>query len=121
MKRLFILGLVLFWASISMEGRQQVSEDRDLKELDLKQWDCLNRMEGTAKTPDGVERNHLKNRSAPEGPPPAADLTDSVGFLRRIGEFEAQTRGRRRKELNPAQKQQLDPLEKKLEIGRAHV
>ena len=97
-----------------MEGRQQVSEDRDLKELDLKQWDCLNRMEGTAKTPDGVERNHLKNRSAPEGPPPAADLTDSVGFLRRIGEFEAQTRGRRRKELNPAQKQQLDPLEKKL-------
>ena len=115
LKRLFIFGLVLLWASCRLQAaRQQISEDRDLKELDLKQWDCLNRPEGTAKTPDGVERNRLKNRSAPEGAFPAAEQTDSVGFLRRISAFEAQTRGRRRKELNPSQKQQLDPLQKQL-------
>lgn len=116
MKRLLILGLVLLWASgrLAEAARQQVSQDRDLKELDLTQWDCLNRLEGTAKTPDGAARNRLKNRSAPDGPLPPTENTDTAGFLRRIADFEGKTRGQRRKDLNPAQLQELEPLEKKL-------
>jgi hypothetical protein len=109
-----LTALTLSLASIAFAARPQVSNDPDLKEIDLNQWDCRNRPEGTAKTPDGAERNRLKNRSAPEGPLPAAELTDSAGFLKRISQFEALTKGRRRKELTPDQKQKLDPLEKQI-------
>ena len=69
LKLFLIFGLALLCVPgrVAEAARQQVSQDRDLKELDLKQWDCLNRPEGTGKTPDGVARNRLKNRSAPEG------------------------------------------------------
>lgn len=91
----------------------QISDDRELKEIDLKGWDCLNRLEGSAKTPDGVERNHLKNRVAPDVAPPVIEL-DTAGFLKHVAGFDAQTKGKRRKELNSSQKQQLDALEKQI-------
>jgi hypothetical protein len=89
----------------------QISNDRELKEIDLQSWDCLKRLEGNAKTPDGVERNRLKNRSAPDVAPPMVDL-DTTGFLQRSADFEVQTKGKHRKDLSPAQQQQLAALEK---------
>src|SRR5581483_7877457 len=60
------LGLLLCALATQVQAqRRQTSEDRDLKELNLTGWDCLNRPFGTAKTPDGQERNRMKNRSAP--------------------------------------------------------
>lgn len=109
-----LTALTLALASIAFAARPQISDDRDLKEIDLTQWDCRDRLDGTARTPDGQERNRLKNRSAPEGSIPAPELTDSAGFLKRISQFEALTKGRRRKELTPEQKQKLDPLEKQI-------
>jgi hypothetical protein len=102
------------FASIAYAARPQISNDRDLKELDLAHWECANRLEGTAKTPDGAERNRLKNRSAPEGAVTTTELTDSAGFLRRIFRFETLTKGMRRKDLTPEQRQQLEPLEKRV-------
>jgi hypothetical protein len=113
MNRLCAVGIFLLAGSL-WAARPQISDDRDLKEIDLTQWDCLNQLEGSAKTPDGVERNHLKNRSAPAGALPTTESTDSAGFLKRIFEFETQTKGLRRKDLNPAQKEQLDHLEKQI-------
>jgi hypothetical protein len=91
----------------------QISGDRELKEIDLQSWDCLNRLEGNAKTLDGVERNRLKNRAAPDVVPPVVDL-DTAGFLQRTADFEAQTKGKHRRDLNPAQQQQLAALEKQV-------
>ena len=42
--------------------RPAISEDRELKEIDLTAWDCREHPEGSAKTPDSIERNRLKNR-----------------------------------------------------------
>jgi hypothetical protein len=106
--------VTLAFASIAHAARPQVSDDRELKELDLTQWDCRDKLGGSARTPDGVERNRLKNRSAPEGPLPAVEQTDSAGFLKRIAHFEALTKGMRRKDLTPEQRQLLDPLEKQM-------
>ncbi len=114
MNWIFAGGIYLLIAGIAQAARPHVSDDRDLKEIDLTQWDCLDRLEGSAKTADGVERNRLKNRSAPEGGPAAAEPTDSAGFLKRIAQFEVETKGTRRKALSPAQKQQLDALEKQI-------
>jgi hypothetical protein len=61
-----------------------------------------------------MERNHLKNRIAPEGGISAVESTDSPGFPRRITEFEGQTKNRKRVEINMPQKDLLAPLEKKL-------
>ena len=100
--------------TLSTEAQQRISEDRDLLEIDLTGWDCLDRPEGTAKTPDGVERNRGKNR-------PMIDLAgidvpkfDTAGFLRHVGDFDAQTKGKRRKDLAPEQREQLEMLEKQI-------
>lgn len=110
------LGAILALLSRPAEARTPfgVSDDRDLKEIDLRGWDCLNQLEGTAKTPDGVERNRLKNRSAPVSSPARLESLDTAAFLKRIADFDAQMKGKRRKDLNSSQRQQLDALEKQV-------
>ncbi|MDQ3197832.1 MAG: hypothetical protein M3Q46_01370 [Verrucomicrobiota bacterium] len=112
-KRLLGVACVLIFPTLVPAERPRISEDRELKELDLKPWDCLNHLEGSAKTPDGQVRNRLKNRPMPDlvGAPPAMD---TAAFLRFIGEFDAQTKGRRRKELSPALLATLAQQEKQL-------
>jgi hypothetical protein len=104
---------ILFGAS-AVAARPTISEDRELKEIDLAGWNCRNNLEGGAKTPDGAERNRLKNRSA-------SDLTnlnlkpmETASFLQYLAAFDAQTRGTRRKDLGAAQRRQLGPLEKQI-------
>ncbi len=106
------LGLLA--APLGVAERPRISEDRELKELDLSVWDCRGRREGTAKTPDGLERNRLKNRdvAAPTGAPPKE--MDTAAFLRHVGALDAQTQGKRRKDLVPAQKTELEKLEQQL-------
>ncbi|MGH8102603.1 MAG: hypothetical protein ACREIW_15010, partial [Chthoniobacterales bacterium] len=50
----------------ALSATKPISEDRDLLEIDLSTWGCLDRLGGTARAPDTVERNQLKNRSAIE-------------------------------------------------------
>ena len=111
-----VTGVTLLFAAPGIDGQRQrrVTEDRDLIEIDLTGWDCLNRAEGTAKSEDGAERNRGKNR-------PIVDLTglniprfDTAGFLKHVSAFDAQTKGKRRKDLDPAQKGQLSALEKQI-------
>lgn len=94
--------------------KRELSQDRDLKELNLKQWDCLNRLEGTAKTPDGAERNRLKNRSAPAEIPAKIPKLDFIGFQKFVGDWDSQTKNKRRKDVAPAQKKPLPDLENQL-------
>jgi hypothetical protein len=39
---------------------------------------------------------------------------DTIAFLKHVAEFDAQTKGKRRTELSPAQKQQLDAMEREI-------
>src|SRR3954471_17669030 len=107
-------ALTILATAGSLAAQARISEDRDLTELDLSGWDCLNQMGGSAKTQDGVERNHGKNRA----PIPLAGLNipsfDTASFLRNVAAFDAQTKGKRRKDLSSAQLQQLAPMEKQL-------
>ena len=95
-------------------ARPTISEDRELKEIDLASWDCRDRPEGTAKTPDGEELNRLKNRPSSElsGMKPVS--LETATFLQYVAAFDAQTKGTRRKDLNTTQRRQLDPLEKQI-------
>ncbi|MDQ6655858.1 MAG: hypothetical protein M3Y80_08600, partial [Verrucomicrobiota bacterium] len=101
-------------ATLQLHAQRRVSEDKDLKELDLKAWPCKDEAGGSAKTPDGQERNTGKNRS----PVPLAGVNvpklDSTGFLRYVSAFDGQTRGRRRKDLSGPQLEQLKSIEQQI-------
>jgi hypothetical protein len=97
-----------------MHGQPQISQDRDLRELDLTKWDCAGRESGSAKTGDGLERNRLKNRSMPPAIPANPKAFDIPGFIKYLGDFDSLTKGKHRKDLLPAERQKLDPLEKEI-------
>ena len=114
--RLAICGLVgiSFSPLHAQRPPPNISQDRDLKEVDLKSWECLNKLEGSAKTPDGQERNRLKNRSATDISNLKLQDLDIAGFIQSVSPFDAVTVHTRRKDLSAAQRQQLDPMEKEI-------
>ncbi|MEO8440059.1 MAG: hypothetical protein ABI540_07540 [Spartobacteria bacterium] len=104
-----------FLSEAAYAERPAISEDRELKKIDLTGWDCLDRLEGTAKTPDGVERNRLKNRNAANLAGASIEKMDTAAaFLRAAAEFEAGTKGKRRNDLSAAQRAILDQREKQI-------
>jgi hypothetical protein len=113
--RQFVFGatVVLVGAALGAE-RPRISDDRDLKEYNLAGWPCLQRAEGSARTPDGQERNRLKNRSAPEGPVHVDLATDVAGLLTHVAEFERIAKNAHRKDVIPGQREKLTPLEKQI-------
>jgi|tagenome__1003787_1003787.scaffolds.fasta_scaffold20988207_5 hypothetical protein len=96
------------------QGPRKISDDRDLKEIDLASWDCANKPEGSARTPDGQERNRLKNRAPTDiGNLKLPDL-DVPGFIKSVGQFDSLTVHTRRKDIGAGERQQLDPMEKEI-------
>lgn len=107
------VALLLFAAPVSA-GERRVSEDRDLKEIDLSGWDCRDELGGSAKTEDGVKRNRGKNRSPINFDGLAIPSFDTASFLKMLGSFTAQTQWLRRKDLDGPQQTQLSALEKQV-------
>ena len=95
-------------------AQQRISEDRDLVQIDLTGWDCLDKLEGSSKSPDGQERNRQKNRSPVDLAGRSIPDFDTAGFLKHVSEFDAETQGKRRKDLTPPQREQLESLEKQI-------
>lgn len=113
----FLRVLLTFtiFTNVSLFGaRPTISEDRELKEIDLTGWDCRDRPEGSAKTPDGAERNRLKNRPGADVGGTKTISLETATFLQYVGTFDAQTKSTRRKDLSTTLKRQLDPLEKQI-------
>jgi hypothetical protein len=106
-----------FIAVISLAGlagvnpAPQVSEDRELKELDLTAWNCAKRAEGSGRSPETVERNRLKSRWAVDLSGLAVKSFDSAGLLKHVADFDAHTKGKRRKDLSSDEKRRLEILE----------
>src|SRR4051812_12034406 len=95
-------------AAVSAQGPRRISEDRDLKEIDLTAWDCLKKAEGTARTPDGQERNRLKNRVPTDIEKLKLPDLDIAGYLKSVSNFDAATVHTRRKDLGAGERAQLD-------------
>jgi hypothetical protein len=102
---LFLLGFA------GLAAAQQISEDRELKELDLTAWNCVNRPGGSGRSPETVDRNQLKNRWAVDLSGLAVKSFDTAGLLSYVADFDAQTKGKRRKELSPEEKRRLEILQ----------
>ncbi len=109
-----LLTTAVFAIAATSAQPPKISEDRELKEFDLSGWDCLNRLAGAAKTADGLERNRLKNRSAPDLTGTRIVSLDTAAFLKEVAAFDAQTKGKRRQDLSPAQRADLNQREKQV-------
>ena len=110
-----LIVVSLFWsATLAARPRPVISEDRELKEIDLGVWDCRDRLPGTAKTDDGIERNQLKNRSVIDLTNLKTPSVETDGFLQMVAAFDAKTKGLRRNELNSALQRELEALERKI-------
>jgi hypothetical protein len=107
-----LVALAVFPGMAAFAAGPAISEDRELKEIDLNAWDCRDHPEGSATTPDGVERNKLKNRSAIDRAGLRLPQLDTRLFLQKFAAFETKTKGMRRKDLRTALRPQLDRLEK---------
>lgn len=90
---------------------EQISEDRELKEIDLTSWNCVNRPTGTGKSPETAERNRLKNRWLADLSGLAITPFDTASLLKHFADFEIETKGKRRKDLSADQKRRLEILE----------
>lgn len=86
----------------------------ELRDVDLSGWDCLSKPEGAAKTQDGKERNRQKNRSPIDLAGAKIIPFDTPGFLAQVADYDRQIQAKRRREMNPAQKTQLEALEKEM-------
>lgn len=91
------------------------TEDTDLRDLDVTDWDCANQYDGTAQSQDAKERNRMKNRWPP------GDLSafpvnalDTAGFLKKVAAYDASLQSQRRGELTVAQKGELDNYENQI-------
>src|SRR3954451_755534 len=98
--------------SQAQRGPPRLSDDRELKEIDLTLWDCVNKPGGSAKTPDGVERNTFKNRLPTDVAKFKLQDWDIAAFLKNVTAFDAAMIHKHRKDLAPAERTQLDPMEK---------
>ncbi len=84
----------------------------ELTDLDLADWDCATRLEGSAKTQDGKERNRQKNRSAVDLANLKIVSLDTPAFLARVADYDGKIRLKHRRYLSPPQKQELETFEK---------
>ncbi len=92
----------------------RITEDKDLTEIDLSKWDCLNEPGGTAKTDDGVARNHGKNRAFQDVSRLRVPDLNTAGFMKLVTAFDASTREARREDLTGPQTAQVAALEKQI-------
>ena len=92
-------------------GAEQISDDRELKEIDLTSWNCVDRPQGTGKSPDTAERNRLKSRFAADLSKLAVAPFDTNSLLKHVADFDIETKGKRRKDLSADQKRRLEIME----------
>jgi hypothetical protein len=115
MRRLQIVttcsAIVFFAVLLGLEAAQQISEDRELTEFDLTAWNCARRPGGSARSPETIGRNTLKNRWAADLAGLAVNSLDAAGFLNHVAAFDAGTKGERRRDLNPDENRRLEILE----------
>jgi hypothetical protein len=104
-------GILFFSGLFGLEAALKISEDRELTELDLTAWNCITHPAGSARSPETIERNRLKNRWATELAGLAVKSFDAAGFLQHVADFDSETKGKRRRDLNPDKKRRLEILE----------
>src|SRR6476646_12127078 len=79
-----------------------LADAQEIRDVSVSGWPCLTQPSGTAKTPDGVERNAMKNRAPVDLSGATIEPLDTTGFLRKVAAYDAELRAQRRTQLSAA-------------------
>ncbi len=109
-----VFRLLLVCCSLVACATNAVAQLSELRDLDLSGWDCLSKLEGIAKTQDGKERNQQKNRSLIDLAGVNIASFATATFLARVADYDRQIEKKHRRDLSPAQKEQVIALEKQI-------
>ena len=90
------------------------TEDVELRDLDVAAWNCSNKDEGTAQSQEARERNRMKNRWSMNLSGSAVDFLDTASFLKKVRQYDLLIQGKRRGDLRPAQREELDADENQI-------
>src|SRR6058998_1367325 len=90
------------------------SEDVELRDLDLARWNCSMQNEGTAQSQEAKERNRMKNRWLVNLSGFAVESLDTASFLKKARGYDSLIQGKRRGDLTPAQREELDDDENRI-------
>lgn len=90
------------------------TEDTELRDLDVTKWDCANQSEGTAQSQEARERNRMKNRWPVNLSAFTVEPLDTAAFLKKVRDYDSRFQSKRRDELTPTQKDQLDSSENQI-------
>jgi hypothetical protein len=108
------VGLAIFATVLVNQAGTDTNEDTEVRDLDLTGWDCGNQFEGTAQSQDARERNRMKNRWPVNLSLFAVESLDTVGFLKKVRDYDSRLQSTRRGELTSAQKDELDSYESQI-------
>jgi hypothetical protein len=114
--RPFFWAIAIFVAAVADAAgpRQAISEDRELKKINLAAWECRDHPEGNPKTPEDAERNRRKNRGSANLTAVNVPAFDTHSFLQHVAAFETEVKRKRRKDLTRGQRRRLEPIEKQI-------
>jgi hypothetical protein len=108
------LGAVFVVTMLASFDAIGITEETELRDLELTGWDCTNNPEGTAQSEDAKERNRIKNRWPVNLSLFPIDALDTAGFLKKVREYNARLGRQRRGEMTAAQKDELDRYENQI-------
>ena len=91
-----------------------VTEDTELRDLDVTGWECANQFEGSAQSREARERNRMKNRWPVNLSVFTVESLDTAAFLKKVREYDSRLQSEHRSELTAAQKDQLDSYENQI-------
>jgi hypothetical protein len=111
MKIVVSLGATVLLTSLAA---MQTTEDTELRDLDVANWDCTNQSDGSAQSQDAKERNRMKNRWPVNLSLFAVESLDTAGFLAKVRAYDSALQSKRRGELTAAQKGELDSYENQI-------
>jgi hypothetical protein len=112
MKRVNLISALVLWLfAANLPAAEPLPELRD---LNLKNWNCLNNPAGTAKKLADMARNRVKNRDWIDVAHVEAPQWDSRQFVASVRAFDTQLGGHHRADLTPAEAAMLAAFEGKI-------
>jgi hypothetical protein len=110
----WLIGLLFVGISIVGLCADQTQQLPEIRDVDLSGWDCASKLEGAAKTQDGLERNPQKNRGPVDLAKRKIESLDFAAFVARVNDYDRQIGKNHRRYLDPAGKSKVAELEKQI-------
>jgi hypothetical protein len=114
MKIVASVGAAVVVTMLASLAAIDTTEDTELRNLDVTEWDCVNQSEGTAQSQEARERNRMKNRWPVNLSAFTVEPLDTAAFLKKVREHDSRLQSEHRSELTATKRDELDSYENQI-------